>query len=50
MGDTAAFNLGVAERPSLLEESTHMNRKSFLVGLLAAALAGRGATLIENLV
>src|SRR4051812_40752684 len=33
---TAALNLGIAERPYLIEESSHMNRKSFLFALLAA--------------
>src|SRR5215813_14498603 len=44
----AALNLGVSERPSLIEESTHMNRKSFLVGLLAAGCFVAMSTLMTS--
>ena len=45
---TAALNLGVAKRPSLIEESTHMNRKSLLVGLLAAGCFVATSTLMTS--
>src|SRR5262245_56298084 len=42
------INLSVAERPSLIEEFTHMNRKSFLVGLLAAGCFVATSTLMTS--
>src|SRR5215470_18863361 len=46
--DIRCYNLSVAERPSLIEEFTHMNRKSFLVGLLAAGCFVATSTLMTS--
>ena len=49
MGDIHhSLNLGVAKRPPLMEESNHMNRKSFLVSLLAAGCFVATSTLMTS--